>query len=248
MIDSSARDGPSVTRSTPPGDQRRRSHRLVLVASDVHVWRIALDQANWSAFLASGGLADDEVARARGFQIEDGRRRFVVCRANVRMILARYLDCRPADVVFRTGAHGKPFLDPDVHPQRLRFNVSHSHELALVGVTAAGELGVDIEHVRPLHDVDALVERYFASRERQAFARAAPADRLRTFFRHWTLKEAYLKALGVGLSEPLDTVDLAGGRAPHGEWTVRRLSQGAGYLAALAMAGRGHRVRQWNWI
>jgi len=159
------------------------------------------------------------------------------------MILSLYLDCRPADVLFRAGAHGKPFLEPAAHGQRLRFNVSHSHELALVGVTAASEVGVDIERVRPLEDLDAMVARHFAPRERRAFTRAAPADRLRTFFRHWTLKEAYLKASGVGLSGPLDAVDVTIGR--HAEWTVRPLSPDAGYVAALVVAGRGHRVRWW---
>ncbi len=219
------------------------SRPLVLAANEVHVWRIALDRANWRQSLASRLLADDEDARARRLRFEEDQRRFVVCRANLRMILSRYLDCRPVDVLFRTGAHGKPFLEPAAHGQRLRFNVSHSYELALVGVTAASEVGVDIERVRPLEDLDAMVARHFAPRERRAFTRAAPADRLRTFFRHWTLKEAYLKASGVGLSGPLDAVDVTIGR--HAEWTVRPLSPDAGYVAALVVAGRGHRVRWW---
>jgi 4'-phosphopantetheinyl transferase len=228
-----------------------------LAANEVHVWRIALDRASWRQSLASGLLADDEGARARRFRFEEDQRRFVVCRANLRMILSLYLDCRPAEVLFRTGSHGKPFLEPATHGQRLRFNVSHSHELALVGVTAAGEVGVDIERVRPLEDIDAMVARHFAPRERRAFTRAAPADRLCTFFRHWTLKEAYLKASGVGLSGPLDALEVTIGRhrpgrladrygfTADGEWTVRLLSLGAGYVAALVVAGRDHRVRWW---
>jgi 4'-phosphopantetheinyl transferase len=222
-------------------------HPRVLTANEVHVWRVRLDRASWRTCLASGLLADDEVARAQRFQFEADQRRFVVCRANLRMILSGYLDCRPSAVRLRVGLHGKPFLDPGTHGQRLRFNVSHSHEVALVGVTAAGEVGVDIEHVRRLEDVESIVEWYFSLLERRAFARAAPGDRLRTFFRHWTFKEAYLKASGVGLSGPLAAVDPALGRAPASAWTVRRLSPGAGYVAALAVAGRHHRIRQWNW-
>jgi 4'-phosphopantetheinyl transferase len=237
------------TLSTMRETWRHTRRPLVLAANDVHVWRIGLDRENWSTSLTSGPLADDEVARARRFRFEDDRRRFVVCRVDRRMILSRYLDCSPAEIRFRIGAHGKPFLDPATHGELVRFNVSHSHELALVAV-ATSEVGVDIERVRPLEDVDAIVARHFSHREQAAFTQAAPAERLRTFFRQWTLKEAWLKASGVGLSGPLNAVDVTiGGHRParlltdDAEWSVRLLRPSVGYVAALAVAGREHRVR-----
>jgi 4'-phosphopantetheinyl transferase len=220
---------------------RSRSARsFVLAANDVHVWRFALDRGDWRASPARADLVDGEVAWARRFHFEDDQRRFVVCRANVRMILSRYVQCRPAEVVFRTGAHGKPFLDPGIHGTRVRFNVAHSHELALVAVTAAREVGVDIERVRHLDDIDAIAARHFRSQEQRALARASPSDRLSTFFACWTLTEAYLKAVGVGLNGPFEA-----GR--DDAWTMRPLSAGPGYVAALAVEGRDLRLRLEDW-
>jgi 4'-phosphopantetheinyl transferase len=175
------------------------------------------------------------------------RRRFVICRTTLRAILGHYLGRPPAELTFAQGPHGKPYLNAVHTSGYIQFNVSHSHELALVAVSARRELGVDLERVRPVDDMDGIVARFFAPAERLAFDRLPPGDRLSTFYRYWTLKEAYLKASGVGLSRALADVDVIRGESsplclpdasgtPH-EWRGRTLAPAAGYCGALVVEG-----------
>jgi 4'-phosphopantetheinyl transferase len=218
---------------------------------EVHVWTIRLDLADWRDSLPPEELSDDELVRAGRFLFERERRRFAICRATLRAILGGYLGTRPGELSFRTGPYGKPHLDPERYGERIRFNVSHSGELALVAVSRERELGVDIEHVRPLDGIDEIVARHFSPGERLALKCVAPTARLAMFYQYWTLKEAYLKACGVGLSRALEEVDVSGAcdhpiRLPDVSavadekfWTGRTLDPPPGYVAALVVEGRG---------
>jgi 4'-phosphopantetheinyl transferase len=177
------------------------------------------------------------------------RNRFIVCRAILRGILAQYMDIEPAQIEFCYGRHGKPVLAAAFQNRELRFNVSHSHEIALFAFTRQREIGVDIERIRPLSDVKQIVERYFSYRERKMFRSLPTAQRFPTFFTWWTCKEAYLKALGEGLAYPLDQVDVSMvteksaspvcivGDQPAIGWSVRSFSTVPGYAAAFAVEG-----------
>ncbi len=230
-------------REAPPSS-------LTLTARDVHVLAVRLDLADWRGHLGPEVLSEDERQRAERLRFERERRRFVVCRAALRTILGSYLERPPSELSFRTGAHGKPRLAPGEDIAPIHFNVSHSDELALVAVSRERELGVDIERVRPLDGMEDIVARHFGPAEQQAFGRLAPAARQSMFYRHWTLKEAYLKAAGVGMSRepadidvsgagdhPLWLPDLFGKNDEHG-WHARTLDPGPEYAAALVVEGR----------
>jgi len=166
----------------------------------IDVWRIdlaaAADLPESFALLDAG-----EQARAQRFHFPEHRRRFIVAHAAVRRILARRLDTSPQAIEFVRNDHGKPFLKAHDAPV---FSLSHSHEMALCAVAAAGELGVDIEHRRAVEHAD-LAQRFFAPDEVAALA-ALPAERQADgFFACWSRKEAYSKAKGLGLSLPLDS-------------------------------------------
>jgi 4'-phosphopantetheinyl transferase len=234
---------------------------VILSPDEVHIWTIHLDIADWRASSGRGWLSGDESLRAERFLLESDRRRFAVCRATLRAILGGYLETPPGELNFRNGIHGKPRLDPARYGEQVRFNVSHSAELALVAVSRDRELGVDLEHVRPLDGIDEIVARTFAPGDRLAFNRVAPAARLSTFYRLWTLKEAHLKACGVGLSQALGEVDVSGAcehpiRVPDGFaagdercWTVRTLDPAPGYVGALVVEGRADAsVRAIDWM
>ncbi|MEZ5287417.1 MAG: 4'-phosphopantetheinyl transferase superfamily protein [Vicinamibacterales bacterium] len=146
-------------------------------------------------------LADDERARAARFHFEADAERFVIGRAVTRLLLSRFLGGRPEAWRFTTNAHGRPELSGGPGPT-LGFNVSHTKGLVACAVTATPDVGVDVERVdRQLtHDI---ADRFFAPRE-VADLRRLPAERqARVFFDYWTLKEAYIKARGMGLALPL---------------------------------------------
>jgi 4'-phosphopantetheinyl transferase len=135
--------------------------------------------------------------------------RFTVAHATVRQILGACLQVPPQAVTFTAGANGKPA----VTGLPLAFNLSHSGDLAVCAVAAGGQLGVDVEVIRPVSDADDLSSRYFASDEARSFCgcrRRAPAR----VFGVWTRKEAFLKAPGEGMSRPLDSFAVSVGPEP----------------------------------
>lgn len=243
-----------------------------LLPNEVHVWCGLLEQPEPVCTHYARLLSADEQARADRFSFERDRRRFVVARGMLRVLLAGYLGPghRPEALRFSYGAYGKPSLDVAVAKERvagqsLCFNVSHSHEVALFACAWNRAVGVDIEHLRVVRQVEQLVERFFSAQEAATFRALPPAHRQTAFFRYWTSKEAYLKARGVGLANELKQVVVAvsgepgepgesDGPAvllhPNGEpvsgWTLATLAPASGYVAALVGEGHGWRVRQWQ--
>jgi 4'-phosphopantetheinyl transferase len=145
----------------------------------------------------------------------------------LREVLAVYLGEDPARIALEAGEHGKPRL---AGPGRLRFNHSHSGEIALVAVSGELEVGVDVEEVRPGRNVVGLAERAFAPAMAAAVREAPAAERDLLFHRRWTAHEARLKCLGVGLSG-------AAPPAADGPLAVAEVDVSPGYAAALAVAG-----------
>jgi len=169
---------------------------------ELWVWSLDVDEAERGRLFAY--LAEDEVARALRFVFDRDRHRYVVARGRMREILARVLGTTAAALRFSYSSHDKPSLAEASAP--LHFNLSHSEGLAALGVSRARELGVDVEHVRPLKED--IAERFF-SRGEVAALRALPEDQqLAAFYRCWTRKEAVVKAIGEGLSRPLDSFDV----------------------------------------
>ncbi len=142
----------------------------------------------------------------------------------------------------------------------LHFNLSHSEDLALLGVALDRQIGVDVEHWRPLVDAESIVSRYFAPGERARWLALPEHERLPAFFRGWTRKEAYLKARGVGLAAGLDQfeVSLVAGEPTHlveggdtensaTRWQVYDISPGQGYSAACAFEGEIEKAFLYDW-
>jgi 4'-phosphopantetheinyl transferase len=226
-----------------------------LGAEEVHVWRVDLDPQPALEGLEPC-LSSDEQARAGVFAFARDRRRYCVSHVALRSILARYLAVHPQAVRFAQGPQEKPYL---VGGTDLRFNLSHSGDLAVVAVARGREVGVDLEQVRELDDLEGLAEDCFAPPELSAW-RALPRDhRPAAFFATWTRKEAYLKAGGVGLSRSLQSfeVSVLPGERPRllrvlddpGEparWTLKTLTFEPGFAATVAIEGRA-RVTLWTW-
>lgn len=237
----------------------------------VDVWLASLDHPPVCLDRLWELLAPDEAERAHRFRFDVHRERFVAGRGLLRLLLGRALDRPPAEIAFQYGAKGKPSLqpaDPDVeaaaHGVDLRFNLSHSADLALFALARGRELGVDIEQLRPLDDAASIVERFFAPAERQTFGTLGHSHQLVGFYSGWTRKEAYVKARGDGLSLPTTAfeMEIVPDRRPRlvrfdeepdevDRWSFETFEPADGYLGAVAVEGDPERelevvVRHWR--
>ena len=225
--------------------------------NDLHIWRVSLD-VRWS-WSFDEALSLDDRMRADRFRFDSDRRRFCVARASLKLILGRYLKAKPGRLQLDVGDYGKPFLNDRKTSQGIRFNLSHSHRLALIAIARDREVGVDIEFMRPNFVTDEVVKHFFSRAEVEAFAAVAPAFKAQSFFNCWTRKEAYIKARGEGLSCSLEEFDvsLAPG-APAAlldsrldpketsRWRLQDLFPAPGYAATVVVEGDFSRLALWD--
>lgn len=175
--------------------------------NDVEVWVVDLLASRERLEYAFQLLSVDERRRAEQFRFPLHRDRFAMARANLRRILASYLQIQPTQLAFGYSEYGKSRL---VAPQTdIRFNASRSHERALVACSRGREIGVDNEKMRRDLDVDDLAQRFFSAEENERLRAVPPDFRHLAFLRCWTCKEAFVKAVGRGLSLDLDKFDVS---------------------------------------
>ena len=175
-----------------------------LADGQVHVWAVELDKPARSRNDLWAMLSDDERRRAERFLYDQPRNRFVAARGALRLIVSKYVVGEAAGLKFSYGPHGKPALQ-SLAPDDVHFNMAHSADVALIALSRHGELGIDVESLRPVRHATEITERYFHPDE---VARITTSDDLeRAFFRCWTRKEAVLKAIGAGLQFPLRAFD-----------------------------------------
>ncbi len=235
------------------------SNSCALADAELHVWQISLDQPAERVAEFRSLLATDEQARADRFHFERDRRRYIVARGGLRSIISRYLDVPPEKLAFGYGPQGKPYLSRSNSSRPLQFNLAHSHELALYAFTRTCAVGIDIEYVqRRVTDIDQLAERFFSANERALYRALPIAARREAFFRCWTRKEAFIKAIGEGLSHPLDRFDVTftADQAPaivsiDGEqdvaraWSLFHLEPADDYVGAVAAGSPIQHLAGW---
>ena len=212
-------------------------------AAEVHVWC-----STFESHAASDDqrvvLSDDERARADGFVQRRDRDWFVARRATLRRLLGRYLGIEAAAVRLVTGPRGKPVLANPSSRGPLAFNVAHSHGLVLYAMTSGRRVGVDVELLRQIAEIDAIGVRHFSAVAHARLQSAAPASRAALFFELWTQHEAALKARGLGLEEPgeadIDAIGL------DDEWPIRALAPAPGFVGAVCVEGADVPLRCWT--
>jgi len=236
---------------------RRGPASLVIWPNEVHVWKIYLKAPGLSD--KRGVLSPDEQVRASRFRFHTDSDRFVAARSSLRTILARYLLTGPEELKFGVNSFGKPHLVADLDKLGLRFNLSHSHDVALLAVARNRDVGVDVEWMRSDFATEDVARRFFSRFEVNQLDSIAPELKTEAFFNCWTRKEAYIKARGEGLSFPLDQFDVAfapdarpallrNRREPSevSRWTFEELAPASGYAAALAIEGNLSRLLLWD--
>lgn len=224
---------------------------------EVHLWRIPLFPRAERVEARAALLSREETERAARFRFETHRQRYVLRRGALKRLLGGYLGIEPDRVGFRYSDRGKPELVDSSGQARLEFNLSDSEDWALLGVVLERSIGVDIEQMRPIEEIEALVRDHFSAREHQVFLGLDPGQKLAGFYNGWTRKEAWLKARGEGITAPLDAFDvtLAPDEPPRllevrgspGEaerWSLSACRPADGYVGALAVLGPPIRILQ----
>jgi 4'-phosphopantetheinyl transferase len=218
----------------------------VLHDREIHVWRHRLLPPAPDLARLRSLLRDDELERVRRFKFDIDRSRFIISRGTLRTLLGAYLQVPAENLRFEYSSYGRPFLTGPTTATRLDFNVSHSGSVTLWAFAIDRRIGVDVERVRTDFGAMEIAERFFSESERHEMSKLSVGERHQAFFRCWTRKESFIKALGEGLSHPLDRFDvtLASGEptkllatrplASDAErWAMFDVSVADGYCASL---------------
>jgi 4'-phosphopantetheinyl transferase len=225
-----------------PGPQR-----LKLSPSDIHVWQAELDASPAKRVFYEWLLAADERERAARFRFERDRNHYIAGRGILRVLLGRYLHQPPETVKISYSEYDKPFLAGD----QLQFNLAHSGGMALYAFCLDDPVGVDVEVEREVKDALQISERYFSLAERETLRSLPEDERVPAFFRCWSRKEAFIKAVGEGLSYPLDAFEVSlaadeppdllrirGSQKEARTWLLTSLELPPGYHGALVVKSR----------
>ncbi|MCL5670652.1 MAG: 4'-phosphopantetheinyl transferase superfamily protein [Acidobacteria bacterium] len=215
----------------------------------VHIWWANLRDFDPHVPELQSVLSVLEHARAGRFQFLRDRNNYIICHGLLRMLLGSYAGKSPFSLCFRAGTYGKPELQDVIEERRIHFNLSHSEDVALYGITRGCPIGVDVEYVRTFPDYERLAQEFFSRAECKSLKATREEVRAKRFFELWTRKEALLKGTGQGLGDGLagrvdsllepdvsGCTDLPQTFGMPGDWQIRSFSPVEGYIAAVASA------------
>lgn len=238
------------------------SYQPQLNDNRVHVWRANLDLPTAEINQLATFLSTDEIARANKFRFPKHQKRFIAARGILRKLLGNYLQISADNLEFAYSDRGKPRLAASMSDSSLQFNISHSHEYALYGFTHHHPIGVDLEYLREMKDAAKMAERFFSPTEFKLLASLTSEQQQRVFFKLWTAKEAYLKAIGTGLADSLASVDISldraecpsliaikGNVAAAASWSMYSCIPAINYVATVAIETKitEQQIDFWHW-
>lgn len=216
---------------------------------EVHLWFAHVNLNPDVLEQLNATLSDRERARADRFVFEKHKVRYVFAQGVLRDVLSQATGIGAAEIEFTGNLYGKPFLKTAAGAATLQFNLSHSADMVAVGLMEHRAIGVDVEYIRPVHDLESVALDNYTPGEFDTIYGVPAEEQKAMFFRYWTRKESYIKAVGKGLSIPLNTFDTrfepgARGRklgrttdAPHIEsWWIEDLTPPSGHAASYAAA------------
>jgi len=225
----------------------------------VHIWKGRTDDSTLNVDkLHMEILSQEEKKRVSRLISAKDKRRFIVSRSLLRKSLSHYLEAAPSEVRFTYNKYGKPNIDPQYHPENIKFNLSHSENLALYAITQNREIGIDVEYIRKVDKADKIVKRFFSKEEGEFYHSQPNKKKNWAFFTLWTRKEAYSKARGMGIGLPTKEFDLqlvppeinhsndirAENKAS--KWSLINIEVDSDYLAALATEGYDFEISHWK--
>ncbi len=237
--------------NTPP-------RNLSCGANEAHIWLARVDVHKNNISLYKSLLPSEELVRAGKFVRRDDRDSYLLSRVALRDIVSRYLNVGFNDVSFFRNEYGKPFIAKEINRENMECNLSHSGDIVLIGMSKGGKIGIDIERIREMDEMDALVRDYFSTIEQEYFKSLSPGEKIGAFFACWSRKEAYIKARGKGLSYPLDSFSVSVGPGDDAallhddhenisEWSLKDIAYSPDYAGAVAVKGRNLDYRYYRW-
>lgn len=232
--------------------------KLSLAGDEVHIWVGDLDKIILRGY--KDKLPLSEKIRASKYHYHIHRNRYATRHALLRLIIGRYQGVGFYEEEFYLGKHGKPYLSDANGKDNIYFNMSNSESMCIYAFSRNSEVGVDIEYVRDIPEMDKIVERFLSKKEKNAFRSLPESKKKEAFLNCWTRKEAFIKAIGDGLYQPLDNFDVAlipdeparllrigGDSKTASRWFIQDLKPAPGFTAAIAVEGRDWRLHFWQW-
>jgi 4'-phosphopantetheinyl transferase len=236
-------------------EDKGKNSSFQLSNDEIHIWSASLKQS-WEDIAEHFSILSlNEQERAKRFYFEQDQNRYIAGRGMLRNFLGNYLGMEPGQIEFSYGAYGKPALANHLNVENLQFNLSHSNDVVVYTFTKDQLIGIDIEHVRPMKDMDDFAHHFFTPTEYN-FIQALSKDQKQIFFfKLWTCKEAFLKANGSGLTAPLNQVEISfpndetailksigSDTAQAAHWHFKIFNPVSGYQAAIAVEGYEKRI------
>lgn len=245
---------PSYAFGLPPSD-------LELRDDEIHIWFSYLDKTINELYHFSQMLSIDERMRMGRFHRDEDKKRFIVRHGILRKIFGGYIGVEPNDLQFYYDKKGKPSLLENLGRGSVQFNLSHSNGVAIFAFTRNHDIGVDIEYIREIPEMDKIVRRFFSEKENEAFRLLPDSQKRAAFFKGWTSKEAFVKALGDGLTRPLYNFDVSLSPNKSGEllkidgdsneahqWSIQYLEPLPDFACAFAIRSKFFNVKCWQWV
>ena len=176
--------------------------------NEIHIWNYTLKPDKKLAEFYFDNLTEEEKDKAEKIIIKEVKYRNILSRVITKKILANYLDKKLNRIHYCYNRFGKPGLSSEINPMNLNFNISHSGDLGIIAISKNNPVGIDIEQILELNDLDNLMDLIFTESEIKQIDLLDHFDKTKMFYKIWTAKEAFVKAIGQGLSFPVKNIEL----------------------------------------
>ncbi|WJJ95640.1 4'-phosphopantetheinyl transferase family protein [Algibacter luteus] len=229
---------------------------ISLDKNEIHIWFINFNIPEKYFTLLNSFLSEDEILKASKFKFEKDKNCSIITRGALRLLSGKYLNLNPQEIEFKYGDFGKPAFNFETP---LKFNVSHSGNIAVLGFCLHSDIGVDIEVMKANFDVFDIASNYFSSSEIEALKILPTEEHTKGFYRCWTRKESFIKAKAKGLSFPLDSfsvsidsdikAELLETKWDNNEkefWKLFSFSPQENYIGAVSVKGQIQKVNYFN--
>ncbi|MGB5418188.1 4'-phosphopantetheinyl transferase family protein [Algibacter sp.] len=233
-----------------------KNNDFSLTLNQTQIWFINFDISEQEIASLNNFLSEDEILKASKFRFQKDKKSSIITRGVLRLLSSKYLNTKPGEIKFKYGEFGKPEFDLDTE---IKFNVSHSGNMAVIGFVLNDDIGIDIEEIKSNFDVSEIAKSHFSSLEIKALNNLPKAEQVKGFYRCWTRKESFIKAKAKGLSFPLDSFSVSINSDKNAKlletnwdknekdlWKLYSFTPQENYLGAVSVKGNIESIKHFN--